>query len=279
MAIKSQEVNKYYIEQILLNEDNNPEKWSEKFYKENICHNDKCIGYLFNLKESTKLASSIKVLNLYLIKPEYYLDDGVTLEEVIEKLREFNTNCESQKVYNRKMNVFKNPPIKQWLDTKENWCKKLANRIMQQFNWTFDDALSEVYFTVVKCYAKGHVYMGNLGYIQTAAFNEVKMAFRVNKNRLNLEFGNCESLDQILHEGGEDYENIILGDVIKADKDEELREFEFKEFEQDCKNLLLKSFSQREIDQIINQRAGYLPIQLYRRLSKWRAQHSRKELI
>ena len=279
MPIKSQEISKYYIEQIILTDDNNPDLWDEQYYKETICHGDKCIGYLFNLKEATNLVSRAKVLNLYLIKPEYYLEDSIENDELREKLKLFEANCAESEEYNHKMNVFRNPPLKNWMDTKENWCKKLAHKITQQFNLTFEDALSEVYYTVVKCYSKSFVYMGNLGYIQTAAYNNIRLRYRVESKTLNQDYNGCDSLDQTISSQNEDNETVRLMDVIPAEKDSKLVEFEYNELEADCKKLLSDTFSPRDIDQIIKNGAGYLPMNIYRKLLKWRKQHSKAELF
>ena len=278
MPIKSQEISKYYIEQIILTDDNNPEIWNEQYYKETICHGDKCIGYLFNLKEATNIVSKLKVLNLYLIKPEYYLEDSIENDELKEKLKLFEANCAEGEKYTNKMNVFRNPPLKNWMDTKENWCKKLAHKLTQQFNLTFDDALSEVYYTVVKCYSKSFVYMGNLGYIQTAAYNNIRMHYRTEVKKLNQDYNGCESLDQKISTSNNDNEEVKLIDAIPAEKDFELKEFEYNELEQDCKDLLSDTFSPRDIDQIIKNGAGYLPMNIYRKLLRWRKQHNEKEL-
>lgn len=279
MPIKSQEISKYYIEQIILTDDNNPDLWDEQYYKETICNNDKCIGYLFNLKEASNLVSKVKVLNLYLIKPEYYLESSIENDELREKLKLFEANCAESDKYTHKMNVFRNPPLKNWMDTKENWCKKLAHKMSQQFNLTFDDALSEVYYTVVKCYSKSFVYMGNLGYIQTAAYNNIRMRYRTESKTLNQDYNVCDSLDQTISSQNEDNEKFRLIDAIPAEKDNELIEFEYNELEADCKKLLSDTFSLRDIDQIIKNGAGYLPMNIYRKLLKWRKQHSRVELF
>lgn len=276
MAIKSQEVSKYYIKQLLLNEDFNPETWTEEEYNNIICHNDKCIGYLFSTKEGVKFADASKVLNIYLIKPKYFTNDGITKDELSRQWRDFLIRCDTE-THHSKRNIFKNPPIEQWIDTKENWCKKLASKVSTQFGWTFDEALSEVYLTVMKCYSKGHVYMGNLGYIQTSVYNDVRMAIRFNKNRLNQDSGLVDSLDQTVIESDND-DSISLIECV-GQEDEALKEVEYADFEKEVKDVLGKAFSPREIDQILSQRAGYLPMNLYRRLIKWRNQHNPSEFM
>lgn len=273
MPIKSKELSKYYIEQIILTNEWNPSTWGMVF--DSICRHDKLIGFLFSIKESVKFGLPTKVLNLYLIKPIYYDGPTISLEELSQAWTEFS-NKVMHETHHSKMIVFKNPPIEQWIDTKENWCKKLASKIAEQFNWTFDEALSEVYYTVMKCYKKEHVYIGNLGYIQTSVYNNVRMSIRFNKNRLNQDSKRCESLDQTIAES-DNGEVVTIGDCIGVD-DQAYKDMDVKVFEQECKDLLKKSFSEREIEQILEQKAGYLPMNVYRRLTRWRKQHSPTEL-
>lgn len=280
MAIKSKELSKFYIEQIILDNDNNPGSWIEADFSEalfqSICKHDKLIGFLFSTKQSVKFSVPTRVLNLYLIKPSYYDGEGITLKELSDAWYEFMDKM-FHETHHSKMIVFKNPPIEQWIDTKENWCKKLAAKVAEQFNWSFDEALSEVYYTVMKCYSKGHVYMGNLGYIQTAVYNNVRMCLRFNRNRLNQDSGRCESLDQVITES-DDGEQITLADCIGIE-DEAFKKIEYEQFEKDVKDKLSETFSTREIDQILKQKAGYLPMNLYRRLINWRKQHSPEEFV
>lgn len=274
MAIKSRELSKFYIEQIILTNEDNPGTWVESQFQ-SICRHDKLIGFLFSVKEKVKFGVSTRVLNMYLIKPNYYDKEPIRLQELQKAWNEFLDKLFNE-THHSKMIVFKNPPIEQWVDTKENWCKKLASKIAEQFEWPFDQALSEVYYTVMKCYNKGHVYMGNLGYIQTSVYNNVRMTLRYNKNRVNQDSGKCDSLDQTVTES-DDGETITLGECLGFD-DENFKSMEHQAFEKECKNLLSQSFSEREIDQILKQRAGYLPMNLYRRLTTFRKQHSPNEL-
>lgn len=121
--------------------------------------------------------------------------------------------------------------------------------------------------------------MGNLGYIQTAAYNNIRMRYRTESKTLNQDYNVCESLDQTISSHNEDNETVRLIDAISAEKDSELAEFEYTELEADCKKLLSDTFSPRDIDQIIKNGAGYLPMNIYRKLLKWRKQHSRVELF
>lgn len=279
MTIKSKEPNKYYIEQIILTNENNPGTWSECDIPEamfqSICRHDKLIGFLFSVKESVKFGMPTQVLNLYLIRPNYYTEEPISLKELNEAWKLFSDKV-AQENHHSNMIVFKNPPIQNWMDTKENWCKKLAKKVADKFNWTFSEALSEVYYTVTKCYNKGHVYMGNLGYIQTSVYNNVKMTLRFNKNRINQDSKRCNSLDQVICES-EDGEHLTLGDCI-GNEDESIEQLNYEALEKECMELLSEYFSEREIDQILKQKAGYLPMGLYRRLISFRQKHSPEDL-
>lgn len=274
MAIKSQELSKFYIEQIILTNEDNPENWTEPQFQ-SICRHDKLIGFLFSVKEKVKFGVPTRVLNMYLIKPNYYDKEPISLQELSQAWNEFEHKL-FHETNHSKMAVFKNPPIEQWIDTKENWCKKLAAKITEQFEWPFDEALSEVYYTVMKCYTKGHVYMGNLGYIQTSVYNNVRMVLRFNRNRLNQDSGRCDSFEETIGES-DDGEAVTLGDCLGYD-DDQFQEMDHQAFEKECRDLLSQTFSEREIDQILKQKAGYLPQNTYRKLTTFRKQHSPSEL-
>lgn len=273
MSIKSKEISKYYIKQLILSDDNNPDNWNESDFNI-ICEYDNCIGYLFSVKEGVKFAPPARILNLYLIKQEYFPNKLVTIEEIKEKYDLFVYKCNTE-IHHSRLNVFRNPPIEQWIDTKENWCKKLAGKISKQFKWTFEEALSEVYLTIMKCYYKPHVYMGNLGYIQKSVYNNVLLQLRYNRIRVNQDSKLCLSLDAEYE--NDDGDTVTLKELLGKDE-EGYKEIEYQDFEKDVKELLLNSFSEREIEQIFNVRAGYLPMNLYRRLIKWRGKHKPSEL-
>lgn len=274
--IKSREANKFFIKQFVISEeDENPETWSKEFY-EGLTKDNAIIGYLYKVTKPTALIAAGKVLNLYLIKREYYDEAEVSRQELVDAWFTFLVKCETSKGHD--INVFKNPPAKQWLETKENWCKKLASKIAEQYHWSYDDALSEVYYIVLKCYNKGRVYMGNLGYIQTACTNSVLMSLRYNRNRLNGMNPKVQSFEVPV---GEDKDGavITLGETLGVE-DPFYAEHDAAEFREELMQVLRKSFSDREIEQIINQpQKGYLPMQLYRRLLKWRKEHSVKEFL
>ena len=53
---------------------------------------------------------------------------------------------------------------------------------------------------------------------------------------------------------------------------------DYQLFYKTAKELLSKTFSEREIDQILNYKTIYLPASLYKRLCDWRKKHSVEEL-
>lgn len=278
MAKREREASKYFIEQFIVDDTNNPSTWTEEEFKERTKDN-LVIGYLFLVKEGVKFGPATRLLNLYLIKPKYYQSEPEKIVVLSDLAKAWDTWMDHMFKGDEKFMCFQNPPIKEWLNTKENWCMKQADRIVQQWGWTFDDALSQVYWAVMKCYKKGHVYMGNLGYIITAINNSIGMDHRYNKNRLHGGNPLVVSGDQQAYQEDDSNDNACCSvwDTIGKD-DPYYAEQDYKQFEADLRALMRADFSDREIDQIFTQRSGYLPMGLYRRLLKWRKKHSIKEL-
>lgn len=275
------EASKYFIEQFIVDEDNNPTKWTSDDWNR-LTKGNTIIGYLFLVKEGVKFGPATRLLNLYLIRPAFVknpIDDAVPYAELGAAWDKFMENLFDEKKTKSQSMVFSNPPIAYWLDTKENWCKKQADAIVQKYNWSFDEALSEVYYIVAKCFQKKHVYMGNLGYVTRAIYNSVLMNYRYNRNRLHNGNPNVISGDQPAYEDSGNGDNALctVWDTIGED-DPWFAEQDYKQFEADLRKIMRQSFSDREIDQIFMQRAGYLPMGLYRRLLKWRKAHPIEEL-
>lgn len=271
MVNHAQKLNKYYIKQFIINNYSSQE-WLDKNYDE-ICKEDAIIGYAFNTREPN-LSNTPEVLNLYLLKHKY--NDGkvsISRQELADAWELFLFKIDSEK----KAFVFKNPPIDKWLDTKDNWCKKLANELSNQFDRPFHDCLSEIYLTVMKCANKGTIYLGNLNYIRRATINNILCDMRDNKHRLNMNNILVTSLDITIDtdNAGND---VYLSDIIAAPEDVSEESLEYQDLLASAKRLLSKSFSEREIDQILNLRAGYLPTNLYRRLFQWRAKHKVEDI-
>ncbi len=267
--------NKFYIKQFILNNVNSFQDWERDNYAD-IVSNDAIIGYLFSLKESIKNGPRMQVLNLYLIKRNSYSGIEVSAEELGKAWELFLFKCDTAKSY-KYTNVFVNPPFEQWLDTKDNWCKKVASDISHSFDWTFSDALSEVYITLLSLYKKGTIYMGNLSYLKKSIYNSVLCDLRFNRKRLNMSNDNVQSLDTILAVDA-DGKALFMSDIIPAEEAPNEESLEYRNLLSCAKALLRKTFSEREIDQIINYTPNYLPLSLYRRLLKWRSEHKVEEL-
>ena len=172
--------NKFYIKQYIIN-DNSFQEWAKNNLNELLVKNA-IIGYIFNTKKTKNFAETPIVLNLYLIdKSKNYIKS--INEEKLGNAWElfFNKFNNSKKEY---IAVFQNPPIENWLDTKDNWCKKIATEISKIFNWSFEEALSETYLAILNCYHKGNVYLGNLNYLRKSIYNSVLMSIRSNKNKI-----------------------------------------------------------------------------------------------
>lgn len=261
--------NKYYIEEFTLSNTNNPLTWTEESLLDAL-KGAKIIGYIFIVKENSSYR-----LNLYLIHSGAY--DSVSLSELQIAWTQFINKLITEKSKNKRI-VFKNPPLDEWIKTKENWCKQEAYKITKKFNWEFDEALSQVYWVIVKLYQKKTVYMGNLGYLQTAIMNSILRHHRFMRNRLVLGHENVVSGDQWVKLSADDDTLVTVFDTIGVE-DPYFAEQEYLDFEQEVRELMRDKFSDRELDQIFTQRSGYLPMNLYIRLLKWRAKHNIKEFV
>lgn len=273
--IKSKFADKFFIKQYIINNQKVAD-WLELNWA-HINQDNYVIGYFFSVKEGNKLQSDIEVLNLYLINTNYYVGDIVQADELKSSWDLFSFKNLNEVSYKKKM-VFKNPPIKEWIATKENWCMKLAHKLSKQYQWEFDDMLSEVYYTVMKLYNRKTVYMGNLGYIENSVNNSIRLIIRDNKNKLSLNNEMVMSLDTPINCEGED---ISIGDMIAA-PDEIDSELNYRELKQNIIKMLSLKFSQREIDQLLkidrkDQRILLSP-PLYNKLLHWRLSHNPMEV-
>lgn len=273
MAIKSKHINKYYIKQYVIT--SGFQEWLLTNYDQ-ITENDKIIGYLFAERESA-FKSTADILNLYLIKKEYYAGDGVSEEELTKSWELFLSTVNTELDMTRRK-VFKNPPIENWLDTKDNWCKKLANSLSNSYNIPYHEMLSDVYFGIMLCYTRGNIYMGSLNYIRRCVNNIVLMKLRALKHRVNQDSGLAVSMNTIIGKDNTE-EDILLSDTIadKSDKSEESAEY--NSVLNHCRKLLSDSFTDREIDQIISQRISYLPQNIQVKLLYWRKKHDISEVL
>ena len=273
MAIKSKFANKFYIKQYIINNVSFQE-WADNHMVEKLKDNA-IIGYLFSTK-SNKFLEPTQVLNVYLIKREYYKKSEISMIELAKDWELFLLKCKESTDY-KKHTVFKNPPIEEWLDTKDNWCKKVAGEISNTFSMPFQDALSDTYYAIMVCYNKGTIYMGNLNYIKKSVYNKVLMELRANKRRVNLDSGLAISLNTVIRSDSDDNELTIM-DIIPEEEKMTEDSLEYKMLLDNVTKLLSQTFSPREIEQILTKTPAQLPTNVYRRLLTWRYKHSIDEV-
>ena len=267
--------NKFYIKQFIIN-DNSFQEWANNNL-EDILSKDVIIGYIFNVKKVKDFTEPPIILNLYLIDKSKEYTKSISIDKLQDAWELFFSKIDKNK--KDFVSVFQNPPFENWLDTKDNWCKKIANEISRTFNWSYEEALSETYIAILKCYHKGNVYLGNLNYLKKSVYNSVLVSLRKNKHKLFCSNGNAISLDTAIgtdndHESNE----IYLSDMIASDVKQTEESLEYQMLFKQVKELLSKTFSEREIDQIINYKSIYLPQNLYKRLCDWRKKHSVEEV-
>jgi len=270
--------NKLTIKQYIIN-DTNFQDWASSELSK-IFKKHKLVGYIFTkIVKNTKTSKTgnildAKVLNVYLTE-KTYLGDSIEIEQLAKDWELFLLN----ETYNISDPVFINPPLDLWIATKQEWCCKVAVSLSKQFNRSFRDMLSVVYYTVVSLYAKKRVYMGNLNYVFKNSYLRVLMEIRAEKRRLTQLSGRLVSLQSEITNKGMD-ENLMLEDIIPAPEVQDEEDFEYKDLVKRIVNLLKQSFSDREIDQIISKegKQELLPRQLYIKLLKWRQKHSSKEV-
>ena len=250
-------LNKYYIKQF--NITNSSFQEFIKTYFEDITKVDYIVGYLFIVENGKD------ILNIYLFKKR-----SVNFAFTPISLATFKNDWEL--FFVTKKLLFKNPPIEMWLDTKNNWCKKLANHISKKFGITYDEALSEVYNGIMICYNNVTVYMGNLNYIKHTIINNLLKDIRYEKKRLTLNNPMVISLDQSFELDSED-DAIKLNEIIAAPEDCSEESSSYRETLKQCKKLLSGKFTEREIDMILTIDQSLLPRPLYKRLWNWRNEY------
>jgi hypothetical protein len=265
--IHSRKAHQFKITQEILNDDNHPLVWTEETLSRKT-NNEVIIGYLFKNKMG-QFGVEAPVLNMYTINPKYLSTPNKTIS--LSDLQCVYMDWLLNKVSNDRCLRFKNPPIKEWMDTKDNWVKKLANKLSNRYNRPYDECLSSVNMTIMKCYSKGHVYMGNLAYIETAADNDIKMEYRFNKNRLTCDNPITFSMDDNVEGTKDDSSEITYHDIL-GKVDPYYEEQDFEDFKATIIKDLKQVFSDREIDQILNA-PGYLTMTIYRKLMNWRKKH------
>lgn len=268
--IKSKHLRKFYIKQFIVNDFNNfVEQWTECTDK----NNNVIIGCLI-MEQKGKFDLTTTIINLYLIDKKYYYGQVYNLNDILNLYSLYINKCEDK---TKPHLAFINPPIAEWIDSKDNWCKKMAANVSHTYNMSFEEALSEVYYTILKCYKKGTIYMGNLVYIRTAIFNNILCKIRDNKNKVNADSGLAVSMNLSIGKDGED--ELTLEDVLSLDDMSE-SSISYNELVNALRKMMSKVFSNRELDQIINNIASpqYIPTSTYNKLLKWRKAHSPLEI-
>lgn len=236
--------NKMVSKDIDITEKYQPYEWDESEFSK-ICNGKNVVGYLF-------ISGKLKL----------YLSNNKSRNITIKDLK---SDYDKFKVSEKP--VYRNPPLPMWLETKDNWCKKIANKLALKYNLHFENVLSEVYLSICKCYKKG-VYLGNLGYIERAIINNLLCSIRYDKNRLYDKNILLISLDMNI--GDSEDGSLTLCDILPSDEDP-FKEIEYKQLENALIKELSVMFSTREIEQIINcERVKYLPVSVYRRLLRFR---------
>lgn len=265
---------KLQIVSIILTQSNNPAKWTETDLKR-ISGNKLVVGYIF---KPIKTAESQSLLNLYVIKAEA-LDESHTVIDITWLQNAFMQWLESLSE-DPKSFVFRNPPLDKWLETKDNWIKKVTSKLAETYNKTYDECLSALYMSVLHCYHKGNIYIGNLYYLVTSAHNRIRIEHRFMKNRLCGEHPDAVHLDAVPSDFNASLDDSISSfhEIVGGVEDPYVEQDKHLEMVKAIKNDMLKEFSEREIDQIINS-PGYLPNTLYRKLLKWRKDHKREDYL
>jgi|LGOV01.1.fsa_nt_gb hypothetical protein len=269
--IHSRKPEQFHIVQEILTTTNSPTTWTDISLSKKL-KGEVVIGYLFKSIKS-QFDTWTRVLNLYTISEEYLTNKRkviplCTIQNTFLQWLESLAEDEHSK-------MFRNPPVKEWMDTKDNWIKKLSHKLSLKYKKPFEDCRSSVYYTIMKCYSKGHVYMGNLSYVSKAAENDIKLDYRFMTNRLTINHPAVVSFEQ--HTGGnkDGTDELKIIDLVGT-VDPYHKESDFEELKADIIKDLRHVFSPREIDQIINAR-GYISMTIYRKLLKWQKAHKRRD--
>ena len=253
------------ISQILTKE-NNPNCWTDStlgtILKKNVI-----IGYLLRVNENKDF-----VLVLYIISPDFLEteDSIITLSVLTNAFKQWLESL----ILDKTSILFRNPPIKEWLDSKDNWIKKVTSKLSKAYNKDYDECLSTLYMIILECYNKKTIYLGSLNYLFITANNAIKKEFNYMRNRLclsnpkmlALDAGPCD-FNASLEDSVESFHELIGGD------DPFYKNLEFLETEKLVMQDMRNTFSEREIDQILN-RPKFLPNSVYRKLLKWKKEHS-----
>lgn len=268
-------MSKLRIVTILITPTNNPTKWTD-FDLLRLTNNQTVVGYI--LKNESKTTTPQPVLNLYTINSNHLSEpdkiiSALTLKNVF--LQWLESLVEDSKSY-----MFRNPPLEEWLETKQNWIKKLTAKLALSYNKTYDDCLSTLHMTILHCYNKADIYLGNLHYIVVAVNNNLKLEYRYMLNRLHGNHPDAVHLDAVPSDFNAALDDSIssLHEIIAGVEDPYFKDERSEDRRKSILDDLREEFSEREIDQIVNM-PGYLPMSLYRKLLKWRKTHKREDYI
>lgn len=241
-----------------------------------LVNNKVVVGYLLKNRGSSNLP--LPTLNLYVIKADSLSDltkiiSLTTLKSIYQQWVE--SLIEDPKPY-----MFRNPPLEEWLETKQNWVKKITNQLAQSYGMSYDDCRSLIYNSILNCYNKGNIYLGNLHYLTVVVHNAVKLEHRYMLNRLHGGHPDAIHLDATPSDFNAALDDSIssLHEIVGGPTDADREEARLNEIADDMMEDLRKDFSEREIDQIINT-PGFLPMPLYRKLLKWRKTHKLEDYL
>jgi hypothetical protein len=253
---------KMFMKTILLSTDNNPATWATSMY--DLIGTSRIVGYLLSNKRG-KMAINLYLYDGVLATAELTHTD--IKNAFLQWLETLTTDPASFQ--------FRNPPLDLWLDTRLNWINALCVKLHNRYGTDINEALSTAYMTILKLHRKGNVYIGNLHYLEIAIHTAIKKEHYYMKNRLTGNHVAAIHLDASPGEFSKSIENDIttFHEIISAPDWETEEEKRYNEIWEKMKVDMLKSFSEREIEQICKGSA-YMVTSLYRRLLKWRATHS-----
>lgn len=238
-------------------------EWSEIDLFNIVGKDNIIVGYILKPK-STRFS-----LTLYITYYKYVsdVDRVVTLSD----LKIIYKQWQESLTMDPNSFMFRNPPLDLWLETKLNWVKKISYQLSESYNKPMDECMSTLYMTILNCYNKSNIYLGNLHYIIIAAHNAMKLEHRYMLNRL---YGNhplAIHLDAVPSDFNASLDDSVasMHELIDGLTDAFYEEERDKAAVEELLLDLQEEFTTREIDQIINT-PSFLPKSLYRRLLKWR---------
>ena len=270
---RARSLNKYYIKQYVIN-DISCQEWMTANWDE-LSKDNKIIGYMFT-KQAINAFTEGHILNLYLLNRQHNSPTEISKEKFTSDWELFLLSCKtSNKVY-----VYVNPPVENWLDTKGNWCRKVASELSNSFKVTYEDALSTVYYNVMLCYNAKDIYMGNLNYIKQHIINYMLNDLKRKRCRVNQDSGLAISMNTPIG-CDNDGKEITIEDTLYEEEYEDEESLGYQSTLECCKRVMSDRFSPREIDSIIqfNGSQTFLPRETYAKLIRWRAEHTPEEVL